>query len=142
MSPDPFTLQRFVAAQSPAYEQVLKELRTGRKRTHWMWFIFPQLRGLGHSAMADRYAISSRAEAQAYLAHPILGSRLKECAQLVGGVENRSAEDIFGYPDHLKFRSSMTLFASVAPVGSIFDTVLKKYFEEGPDQLSLDLLKA
>ncbi len=123
---DPFRLQRFVAAQQPVYATVVAELRAGRKRTHWMWFVFPQLEGLGHSAMAQRYAISSLDEAVAYLAHPILGPRLRECAAIVAGIADRSIEDIFGHPDDLKFRSSMTLFASVAPDDPIFAAWLER----------------
>ena len=109
---DPYDLQRFVDAQDPAFEQVCAELHAGRKRSHWMWFIFPQLKGLGHSETARKFAISSRQEAEAYLQHPILGPRLRRCTQLVTEVEGRSIEQIFGYPDDLKFHSSMTLFAS------------------------------
>ena len=106
---DPFGLQRFVDAQAPVYAEVMSELRNGRKRSHWMWFIFPQIAGLGHSAMALRYAIASRDEAVAYLAHPILGPRLRECTQVVCNIQGRSIEQILGSPDDIKFRSSMTL---------------------------------
>jgi uncharacterized protein (DUF1810 family) len=133
-------LRRFTDAQDLVYAQVCAELRAGRKRTHWMWFIFPQLRGLGHSGMAQRFAIGSLAEAEAYLAHPVLGSRLKESTELANGIQNRTAEEIFGNPDHLKFRSSLTLFAAASPAGSVFDTALKKYFDGHPDQRTLDLL--
>ena len=109
--PDPFDLRRFVDAQAGVYDSVLAELRAGRKRSHWMWFVFPQLRGLGHSSMALHFGISSTAEAEAYLGHPILGPRLRECTRLVNLIENRSIAEIFGYPDNLKFCSSMTLFA-------------------------------
>src|SRR6188472_207148 len=108
---DPYDLQRFVDAQNPVYHRVCSELRDGRKRTHWLWFVFPQLAGLGSSQPARKFAISSLAEATAYLAHPILGPRLVECTVLVNELEDRSIEQIFGYPDDLKFRSSMTLFA-------------------------------
>src|SRR5690242_19627288 len=108
---DSYNLERFLTAQNPIFEEACAELRKGCKESHWMWFVFPQLRGLGHSSMADRYAIASREEAAAYLAHPILGPRLRECTRLVNQVEGRSIEQIFGYPDDLKFRSSMTLFA-------------------------------
>ncbi len=108
---DPHDLQRFVDAQNPVFDQVLSELQAGHKRSHWMWFIFPQIRGLGASPMANRYAISSIAEARAYLGHPILGPRLRECTRLVTEIEGRTIAEIFGYPDDLKFRSSMTLFA-------------------------------
>ena len=107
---DPYDLRRFVEAQDPVFEQVCSELRAGRKQSHWMWFVFPQLKGLGHSAMAHRYGIASLAEAEAYIKHPILGLRLRECTRLVNLVEGRSIEQIFGYPDDLKFRSCMTLF--------------------------------
>src|SRR6266498_3118134 len=108
---DRFHLQRFVDAQQPVYETVLSELRDGRKRSHWMWFIFPQISGLGHSVTSQTFALSSLAEATAYLAHPKLGPRLRECAALVAGIEGRSVDEIFDYPDDLKFHSSMTLFA-------------------------------
>src|SRR5678815_5648454 len=108
---DLFNLQRFVEAQAPHFEQVISELRHGDKQGHWMWFIFPQIEGLGHSLMAKKFSISSRAEAEAYIHHPVLGPRLRECTRLVNLVHCRSAEDIFGYPDDLKFCSSMTLFA-------------------------------
>ena len=111
---DPFGLERFVVAQKPVYESACAELRAGRKQGHWMWFIFPQLRGLGRSATADAFGISGRREAGAYLGHPVLGPRLRECSRLVNLVEGRSAERIFGHPDVLKFRSSMSLFAAVA----------------------------
>jgi uncharacterized protein (DUF1810 family) len=138
--PDPYNLQRFVDAQNPVFEQVRAELRSGRKQTHWIWFVFPQLKGLGSSWMAEEYGISSREEAQAYLAHPILGSRLRECTQLVNLVNGRSIEQIFGYPDYLKFRSSMTLFASAASNNAVFQRALYKYFEGRPDSRTLDLL--
>src|SRR5882724_5032291 len=112
---DPYDLQRFVDAQNPVYDRVRAELRSGRKQTHWMWFIFPQIAGLGHSAMAQRYAISSLQEAQAYLDHAILGSRLRDCTGLVTRVEGRTAREILGPPDDMKFRSCLTLFAHAAP---------------------------
>jgi uncharacterized protein (DUF1810 family) len=123
---DPFDLQRFVDAQNPVYEQACSELRQGCKTSHWMWFVFPQLRGLGQSAMAHRFGISSPAEAEAYLQHPALGPRLRECTHIVNQVEGRSIEEIFGYPDHLKFRSCMTLFASAADDNEVFLQALKK----------------
>ena len=135
---DPHNLQRFADAQSPLYEQVRTELRNGRKRGHWMWFIFPQLRGLGSSAMATAFGISSRQEAEAYLDHPVLGPRLRECTRLVNLVEGRAIDQIFGYPDDLKFRSSMTLFASVAPADQVFKDALEKYFGGEPDPLTLE----
>jgi uncharacterized protein (DUF1810 family) len=111
---DPYDLQRFVDAQQPVFESAKRELRDGRKQSHWMWFIFPQIRGLGHSAMARKFALSSPEEAKAYLNHSVLGSRLRECSGIVAHLQERSIEDVFGYPDTLKFRSSMTLFAHVA----------------------------
>ena len=125
---DPFDLQRFVDAQDPVFEQVCRELADGRKRSHWMWFIFPQLRGLGHSPTAVRFAISGRAEAAAYLQHPLLGARLDQCCRLVSFVQGRTAEQIFGYPDTLKLQSSMTLFAQAAPSNPAFPEILQKYF--------------
>ena len=142
MSPaDPFSLQRFVDAQAGCYEQVRKELRTGRKSSHWMWFIFPQWKGLGQSPTASFYAIASRGEAQAYLAHPVLGLRLTECTELVNAVQGRTVEQIFGFPDDLKFRSSITLFANIAPDRAVFLSALEKYFDSEPDPRTLDLMK-
>ena len=137
---DPFDLQRFVDAQAPVYDRVLLELREGRKRTHWMWFVFPQVAGLGSSPMAQRYAIASRAEAAAYLAHPLLGSRLRECARLVTATQGRSIHDIFGSPDDMKFHSSMTLFAEASPGDADFGAALEKYFGGAPDPATLALL--
>ncbi len=137
---DPYDLQRFVDAQSHCFTQVCRELSEGYKQSHWMWFIFPQLRGLGHSAMANRYAISSRNEAEAYLEHPILGPRLRHSTQLVMLVEGRSIDQIFADPDHLKFRSSMTLFAATAVENKIFKGALQKHFAGKPDQLTIDRL--
>jgi uncharacterized protein (DUF1810 family) len=137
---DPYELQRFVDAQNHCFEQVCRELCEGQKQSHWMWFIFPQLKGLGHSAMANRYAISSRQEAEAYLNHPILGPRLGHCTQLVLQVQARSIRQIFGTPDDLKFRSSMTLFASIATENEIFKEALQKYFAGISDQSTIDLL--
>jgi uncharacterized protein (DUF1810 family) len=130
---DPYNLQRFVEAQNRWYERVCEELSGGRKQSHWMWFIFPQLKGLGNSAMANLYAISSLQEAEAYLAHSILGPRLRHCTQLVLHIEDHPIEDIFDDPDDLKFRSSMTLFASATSDNSIFKDALKKYFGGKPD---------
>ncbi len=138
---DPHDLQRFVDAQSPIYGQTCAELRRGKKTSHFMWFIFPQVKGLGQSAMAQRYAIASRAEAIAYLEHPILGPRLVECTRLVIGVENRSLAQIFGAPDDMKFRSSMTLFAQVARDNRIFLEALEKYCGSELDQRTLQLLR-
>jgi uncharacterized protein (DUF1810 family) len=139
LKPDPFDLERFVAAQDPIYHRVIAELRRGMKQTHWMWFVFPQIAGLGRSAMAERYAISSLDEARAYLAHRILGPRLIECTQAVLDVEGRSAHAIFGSPDDLKFHSSMTLFAQVAVEAAIFLAAIGKYFD-GQDDLTLNQL--
>ena len=137
---DPYNLQRFVEAQDPVIEDVKNELRAGRKRTHWMWFVFPQLEGLGSSQMAQRYAISSRNEAEAYLAHSILGPRLRECTRIVNSIDGRSANDIFGSPDDLKFRSSMTLFDAVADGDGPFGTALDRYYD-GPDPKTLRFLR-
>jgi uncharacterized protein (DUF1810 family) len=139
---DPYNLQRFVDAQNPVYERVCSELREGRKKSHWMWFVFPQIEGLGSSQLAREFAISSLAEAAAYLAHPILGPRLAECTQLVNLFEGRSVEQIFGYPDDLKFRSSMTLFARAAPDNQVFAAALQKYFKGEPDPATLLRLEA
>ncbi len=133
-------LQRFVDAQNPVFEQVCVELRQGRKQTHWMWFIFPQIKGLGSSQMATKFAISSRQEAEAYLKHSVLGPRLRECTRLVNQVEGRSVNQIFGYPDDLKFRSSMTLFASTSCENAIFKDALQKYFGGEPDRSTLERL--
>jgi uncharacterized protein (DUF1810 family) len=141
---DPFHLQRFLDAQAGVYGDVLSELRSGRKSSHWMWFVFPQLRGLGHSPTAQHFAIQSLDEARAYLTHPILGMRLRECTTLVNQIPGRSIEQIFGFPDHLKFRSSITLFlqASSAPDDhQLFAAALEKYFHAEPDRLTLALLK-
>jgi uncharacterized protein (DUF1810 family) len=140
MMDDPFDLQRFVDAQNPVWTQVCAELRCGQKNGHWMWFIFPQLRGLGSSEMATAFGISSRQEAEAYLRHPVLGHRLRECSQLVNLVEGRSIEQIFGYPDHLKFRSSMSLFASVGSDNQVFKDALTKYFAGEADPRTMKLL--
>jgi uncharacterized protein (DUF1810 family) len=137
---DPFNLQRFVGAQDGVYVRVIGELSAGRKQSHWMWFIFPQIAGLGFSAMAQRYAISSREEAAAYLAHDILGPRLGECTRLVLGVEGRTIRTILGSPDDLKFRSSMTLFSAVSD-DPIFDQAIAKYYAGAKDQATLDLLR-
>lgn len=137
---DPYNLQRFVEAQNPVIEDVKEELRSGRKRTHWMWYVFPQMKGLGRSQMAQRYAISSQDEAEAYLSHSILGSRLRECTEIVNSVEGRSANDIFGSPDDLKFRSSMTLFESVADDPTAFRTALERYYSGERDPKTLELV--
>jgi uncharacterized protein (DUF1810 family) len=135
-----FNLARFLLAQEGQYGQVLSELRAGRKRSHWMWFIFPQIAGLGSSLVSQHYAITGRTEAHAYLRHPVLGARLAECADAVLAVDDRSASDIFGFPDDLKLRSSATLFASVPASGSPFHRVLEKYFDGKPDDRTLELL--
>ncbi|MED5814770.1 DUF1810 domain-containing protein [Mycolicibacterium sp. 050232] len=142
---DPYHLQRFVEAQNPVYQGVLAELRNGRKRGHWIWFIFPQLRGLGRSPTAAHYGIASAEEARAYLAHPTLGPRLRECTRLVGQIDGRTAEEIFGWPDWLKVRSSMTLFAEVAadPAGRAdFQAVLDQFYDGLEDQMTLEMLSA
>jgi uncharacterized protein (DUF1810 family) len=138
---DPFDLERFVNAQDSVYNSVCAELRNGRKSSHWMWFIFPQVRGLGSSEMAEKFAIASRAEAQAYLDHPVLGPRLRECTALVNQIEGPSVEEIFGYPDNLKFRSSMTLFANVSPGDRVFGDASEKYFAGNSDARTLELLR-
>ena len=132
-----FDLERFVSAQDPVYDTVLGELRQGRKRTHWMWFIFPQIAGLGRSEMAQRYAIASDDEAAAYLAHPILGRRLRECAALVAAHDDMQISTIFHAPDDLKFHSSMTLFADVAPDEAVFQTCLDTFFDGVSDPATL-----
>ena len=137
--PDPYDLQRFVDAQEGVYGNAIAELRQGRKRSHWMWFIFPQIAGLGFSAMAQRYAIGSRAEAVGYLAHDVLGPRLIECTRLVLDVSGKPILDILGSPDDMKFRSSMTLFGEVSD-GSVFNDAIVKYYREGKDQATLDIL--
>lgn len=137
---DPHNLQRFVDAQNAVFEQVCVELREGQKQGHWMWFIFPQLQGLGNSEMAVRFAITSREEAELYLKHPVLGPRIRECTRLVNLVEGRSIHQIFGYPDDLKFRSSMTLFAAATSENKIFNHALQKYFSGEPDRLTIGRL--
>ena len=137
---DPFNLQRFVKAQEPVFERVTAELRTGYKVSHWMWFVFPQIRGLGSSRMAQAYAIASREEAVAYLKHPILGPRLRECTRLVNEVQGRSIEDIFGDPDFMKFRSSMTLFAHATSDNQVFLEALQKYYDGEQDESTVEKL--
>ena len=137
---DSYDLQRFLEAQDDTYPRALSEIRQGRKRTHWMWFVFPQVAGLGSSATAAFYAIKSRDEALAYLAHPVLGARLRDCARALLSLSGASASDIFGYPDDLKLRSSMTLFESVSPPDSVFTQVLDRYFGGEPDERTLRLL--
>jgi uncharacterized protein (DUF1810 family) len=137
---DSFDLERFIDAQAPVYARVVAELRAGQKQSHWMWFIFPQIAGLGYSAMAQRYAIASREEARSYLAHPILGPRLRDCTRLVNGIQDRTIEQILGPPDDLKFHSSMTLFAQVAAGNGEFSAALGKYYGGRLDQATLDRL--
>jgi uncharacterized protein (DUF1810 family) len=139
---DPCQLNRFVVAQRDTYAVALNEIRGGRKQSHWMWFIFPQIDGLGSSPTARHYAIKSRDEAEAYLRHPVLGARLLECAESALRINDRSARDVFGSPDDLKLRSSATLFAAVAPAGSVFERLLEHYFNGLSDQRTLDLLSA
>jgi uncharacterized protein (DUF1810 family) len=139
MGRDPYNLQRFVDAQASAYARVVTELCAGEKSSHWMWFIFPQIEGLGSSAMARKYAIASRAEAEAYLRDTVLGSRLRGCTQLVLNVSERTVHDIFGSPDDMKFRSSMTLFDAIAP-NDVFKTALDKYYDGEADRLTLEKL--
>jgi uncharacterized protein (DUF1810 family) len=138
---DPFHLQRFVDAQSGVIDRVYAELRAGQKRNHWMWFIFPQIEGLGSSGMAQKFAISSLAEAAAYVSHRVLGSRFKISTELVNAIEGRSIKEILGYPDHLKFHSSMTLFARAAPDEIVFQGALQKFFGGNFEQSTLDRLR-
>lgn len=133
-------LNRFVAAQEADYERALAEIVAGRKRTHWMWYIFPQIDGLGFSSISRRFSIKGVEEAKAYLDHPVLGPRLLKCAEAVIGVEGRSATEIFGSPDDMKLKSCATLFASVLPPGSVFDRVLAKYYAGARDEKTLQLL--
>ncbi|MFI5508209.1 DUF1810 domain-containing protein [Mycobacterium sp. NPDC051804] len=139
-SDDPFDLQRFVDAQDRAYDTALAELRGGRKRSHWIWFVFPQLQGLGRSSTAIRYGITSLAEAKAYLDHPMLGPRLRECAQVVAGIQGATADDIFGWPDNLKVRSSMTLFARATADNAEFRAVLDRLYDGVEDELTVEQL--
>ena len=137
---DPYDLNRFIEAQNTNYEDAVSELREGRKRSHWMWYVFPQITGLGNSAMSYRYGITSADEARAYLAHPVLGTRLIECAEAVLTIRNRSANEIFGSPDDLKLKSSATLFAQVLPPGSVFEQILDKYYSSERDPRTLALI--
>jgi uncharacterized protein (DUF1810 family) len=139
-SDDPFDLDRFTTAQEGVYERALAEIRSGDKRSHWMWFIFPQIDGLGFSSTAKHYAIKSFDEARQYLAHPVLGSRLRECAEAVLALEGRSTSEIFGYPDDLKLNSCMTLFESAAGQGSLFSQVLERYYQGQRDTRTQELL--
>jgi len=140
-SGDPYDIDRFVRAQATDYDQALSELRDGHKRSHWMWYIFPQIEGLGLSPMSRQYAIKGAAEARAYLDHPVLGPRLNECATVVYGISGRTALGIFGAPDDMKLRSSATLFASVSG-GGIFEQLIQKYFEGKHDEKTLEKLRS
>jgi uncharacterized protein (DUF1810 family) len=137
---DSHDLQRFVDAQSGVYDRALAELRAGRKESHWMWFVFPQIAGLGRSATSERFAIRTLAEAAAYLQHPVLGPRLMECAEAMLSVPRRSAHEILGSPDDLKLQSSATLFSRIAPDGSVFHRLLDRFFDGVPDERTLELL--
>ncbi|WP_308283129.1 DUF1810 domain-containing protein [Pseudonocardia nigra] len=137
---DTYDLDRFVDAQNGVYDQALAELRRGRKSSHWMWFVFPQIAGLGHSPTAQHYAISGLDEARAYLAHPVLGPRLVECAGVVAAITGRTAREIFGSPDDLKLRSSMTLFARAASDEPVFRQVLDRFYDGAPDEKTLERL--
>jgi uncharacterized protein (DUF1810 family) len=137
---DPYNLERFLEAQDPVFEDVCSELRAGSKRSHWMWFIFPQMKGLGHSSMATYYAISGLQEAREYLQHGILGPRLVECCELVTAIRGRPIEEVFGQVDSLKFHSSITLFAQAAPENQAFQAALQKYFKGKDDSATLQLL--
>ncbi|MDH7797913.1 MULTISPECIES: DUF1810 domain-containing protein [unclassified Beijerinckia] len=139
---DPFNLQRFIDAQKDVYETALGELQAGRKQSHWMWFIFPQIAGLGASAMAQRYAITSSEEAHAYVHHPVLGQRLRACTLALNAHAERTAREIFGSPDDLKFRSSLTLFSAVTPDESVFDEALETFFDSVPDPLTTEKLES
>ncbi|HUS02544.1 MAG TPA: DUF1810 domain-containing protein [Chitinophagaceae bacterium] len=134
------TLNRFIEAQQSIYPRVLKELRNAKKTTHWMWFIFPQIEGLGHSSTAKYYSIKSIEEGKEYIAHPILGKRLLECSNIILNIDGKSASAIFGYPDDLKLRSSMTLFNYIVPQLKVFAEVLKKYFGGDQDERTIELL--
>jgi uncharacterized protein (DUF1810 family) len=138
---DPFDLNRFVTAQATVYDRVLDELKSGRKRSHWMWYVFPQIDGLGHSSTTKHYSIKSIEEAREYLTHPVLGKRLAECAETVLGAGGKSVSEIFGYPDDLKLKSSMTLFETVAESPSVFGRVLDACFHGERDSRTLHLLR-
>ena len=136
----PYDLERFVAAQDGIYSEALAQIAAGRKRSHWMWFVFPQFAGLGASPTSQHFAIRSLAEARAYLDHPVLGPRLQQCAEALLSVKDRSAREIMGSPDDLKLRSSATLFAAVSPAGSVFHRLLERYFASVPDERTLQLI--
>lgn len=140
MTDDPYDLNRFVQAQAGIYEHALAELRAGRKRSHWMWYVFPQIAGLGFSATSQRYAIQGVAEAEAYLQHPVLGPRLVECVETLLQLDGLSAHEIFGSPDDMKLRSCATLFAHISSAGSIFERLLDKYYQGEHDEKTLRLL--
>jgi uncharacterized protein (DUF1810 family) len=137
---DPYDLHRFISAQEGVYDRALAELRSGLKRSHWMWYIFPQIDGLGHSPTTRLYSIKSPEEARQYLAHPVLGARLVECAEAVMAVQGQSASDIFGHPDDWKLQSSMTLFGLVSGPGSVFERVLEKYYQGKEDSRTLQIV--
>jgi len=137
---DIYLLQRFLDAQEAVYPDVVRELRQGRKESHWMWYIFPQVKGLGKSHISQKYALGSIDETTAYVQHPILGNRLHECTEIVVSTEGSTVKQIFGYPDYLKFHSSMTLFSQVENHNPLFDSTLRKYFDNKKDQLTLDAL--
>ena len=134
------SLERYIKAQAPVYARALAELKRGEKQSHWMWYIFPQIAGLGRSSISQTYAIQSLEEAQEYLAHPVLGARMRECCRVLLALEGKTAHEIFHSPDDLKFRSSLTLFARAAPDESLFDDLLVKYFESEEDPATLELL--
>ncbi len=140
-SDDPYDLKRFLSAQEGVYERALAELKSGEKRTHWMWYIFPQIDGLGYSPTARRYSIRSMEEARQYLVHPVLGKRLLECTETVIALRGGSVSEIFGYPDDLKFKSAMTLFEKIAGPGSVFSSALEKYCRGERDAATLKLLE-
>jgi uncharacterized protein (DUF1810 family) len=139
-SPDPYRLDRFLDAQAGIHDVALAEIQAGRKQTHWMWFVFPQIAGLGSSRTSQYYAIKSAGEARAYLEHPVLGDRLRKCADAVLHLSARSATDVFGSPDDLKLWSSATLFAAVSEPGSAFEHIISRYFRGEPDTKTLELL--
>lgn len=139
--PDSFNLQRFVVAQTGDYDCALKELRRGRKESHWIWYIFPQIVGLGHSPMAQDYAIRSKAEAEAYVKHAVLGARLKQCCEALLKHQGKKAQDIMGFPDDLKLRSSMTLFAMISAEDSIFHKVLNAFYSGQMDERTIEFLE-
>jgi uncharacterized protein (DUF1810 family) len=138
---DPYNLNRFLHAQESSYARALAEIKGGRKQSHWMWYIFPQIDGLGVSPTARQFAIKGIEEARAYLAHPVLGPRLLECAAAVVALETEPIEEIFGYPDYLKLRSSATLFGAALPPGSVFDRLIEKYYDGKPDEKTLQLAR-